>query len=40
MDQLFTNYQSRVYWFKNHSVALWLGQSKESQELLGNSSGY
>ena len=23
-----------VYWFKNHYVVLWLGQSKESQELL------
>ena len=36
ISYMFTNYQSRIYWFKNYLVVSWLDQSKEYQELLGN----
>ena len=36
ISYMFTNYQSRIYWFKNYMVVSWLDQSKEYQELLGN----
>ena len=36
ISYMFTNYQSRTYWFKNYLVVSWLDQSKEYQELLGN----